>query len=1056
MNVEFSGMRPSTKTTLGYIAAMLLFLGVLFAMRMAWTAIFPVSAHPKPVQGILDLRGIDLEKLTAIPLDGEWQLYPGELVSRLQSQPPQDGWRTVRIPGNWKTAQAEASAASPYGYGTYRLLILVEPLKHPVSLWVQNIQAASEIEINGQASGGSGTVAALAEDYRPENISYAVSYSGEGVQELELLIRVANFDEPLAGGMVRSIQFGSQAAVDHIRWYSIGFQLLIFVILLLHGLYIWIIYLFNPINRKERSLYTTGLLMLAVGFAVLIGHDNLLLIWLPFNYTWTIKLRLIFLLWQNLFLLRIYRHFASAPPDNVWLRLYTALLAAITVALMATPVSWVNVLSGSGAFLAVYGVSFGWFLYTIGTMIARKRDDPDLIYLLLTAAGIVSNLSWSIAESNADVTIVYYPIDLMIALVGFSTYWFKKYIRHSNANVRLNAQLLEADKRKDQFLTNTSHELRTPLHGIINIAQSVAAKEKDRLDAGSLKDIELLVTVGRHMSHMVNDLLDAARLREQRIVLQRESARLQAIVPGVIGMLRFIKEGKPIQLRADIPASLPPVFADEKRLVQVLYNLLHNALKYTEEGSVTVHAETQGGRAFIRVADTGVGMDEETRARVFLPYEQGNHGINDGRGIGLGLSICKQLVELHGGELSVASEPGKGSVFRFDLPLADAPSLAQAAGPRELAPSGGEANELPLEWTEPVAANGEAAAAAQLATTPPLLQDRTVHILAVDDNPVNLSVLTRILAAESYAVTTAGSGREALELLAARQWDLLIVDVMMPHMSGYELTQRVRETYAVSELPVLLLTARSQPADIYAGFLSGASDYVAKPVDALELRYRIRALTALKMSVDQRLRMEAAYLQAQIHPHFLFNTLNSIMALSEIDTEQMRRLGNAFASYLRIGFDFLNTGELVDLSRELELAEMYLYIEKARFGERLAIVWEIDPVASLRLPPLTIQPLVENAVKHGLMSLRQGGTLTIRVRRQERGIGIEVCDNGKGMEQEQADRLLSHPVSGGGGIGLANTNRRLTQHYGRGLSIRSAPHEGTVVSFFIPDRPQEQ
>ncbi|MBO9607323.1 MAG: response regulator [Paenibacillaceae bacterium] len=1052
-------MRPSTKTTLGYIAAMLLFLGILFAMRMAWTAIFPVSAHPKPVQGILDLRGIDLEKLTAIPLDGEWQLYPGELVSRLQAQPPQDGWRTVRVPGNWKTAQAEASAASPYGYGTYRLRILVEPLKHPVSLWVQNIQAASEIEINGQASGGSGTVAALTEDYRPENISYAVSYSGEGVQELELLIRVANFDEPLAGGIVRSIQFGSQAAVDHIRWYSIGFQLLIFVILLLHGLYICIIYLFNPINRKERAQYTTGLLVLSVGFAVLIGHDNLLLIWLPFNYTWTIKLRLIILLWQNVFLLRVFRQFASAPSGNMRLRLYTILLAAITAALLAAPVSWVNVLSGSGAFLAVYGVSFVWFIYTVGTMIARKRDDPDLIYLLLTAAAIISNLSWSIAETNAGVTIVYYPIDLMIALVGFSTYWFKKYIRHSNANVRLNAQLLEADERKDQFLTNTSHELRTPLHGIINIAQSVAAKEKDNLDAGSLKDMELLVTVSRHMSHMVNDLLDAARLREQRIVLQREPARLQAIVPGVIGMLRFIKEGKPIQLRADIATALPPVFADEKRLVQILYNLLHNALKYTEEGSVTVHAETRGGRAVIRVADTGVGMDEETRARVFLPYEQGNHGINDGRGIGLGLSICKQLVELHGGELSVASEPGKGSVFRFDLPLADAALRAQAAAPQAAALFDGETNELPVEWTgsgAAGAADGEAAAAAQLPPALPLLQDRTVHILAVDDNPVNLSVLTRILAAEPYAVTTAGSGREALELLAARQWDLLIVDVMMPHMSGYELTQRVRETYAVSELPVLLLTARSQPADIYAGFLSGASDYVAKPVDALELRYRIRALTALKMSVDQRLRMEAAYLQAQIHPHFLFNTLNSIMALSEIDTEQMRRLGNAFASYLRIGFDFLNTGELVDLSRELELAETYLYIEKARFGERLAIVWEIDPVASLRLPPLTIQPLVENAVKHGLMSLRQGGTLTIRVRRQERGIGIEVSDNGKGMEQEQADRLLSHPVSGGGGIGLANTNRRLTQHYGRGLSIRSAPQEGTVVSFFIPDRPQEQ
>lgn len=832
-------MRYSTKTTLGYIAAMLIFLGVLLALRLAWTGIFPVSAHPKPIGGILDMRGIDLEKLSAIPLDGEWQLYPSELVSRQREQPPQDGWRTVRVPGSWKAAQAEAGTASPYGYGTYRLRILVDPLEHPVAFWVHGIQAASAIEINGQASGGSGTVAAKEEEYEPENVSYAVSYAAEGVSELEVLIRVANFDDPLAGGILRSIRFGSQHAVDHIRWYSIGFQLAIFVILLLHGLYACLLYLFN---RKEKALFTTGLLMLSVGVAVLIGHDNLLLIWLPFNYTWTIKLRLIFLLWQNVFLLQLFRKFASAPPGHVWLRIYTGLLAAVTAILLAAPVSWAHVFFGSGAFLAAYGLTFVWFLYTVGTMIARKRDDPDLVCLLLTAAGIVSNLSWSIAESNADVTIVYYPVDLMVALIGSSAYWFKKYSRHSNANARL--------------------------------------------------------------------------------------------IDG----------------------------------------------------------------------------------------------------------------------LSFTSEPGKGSVFRFDLPLADAARRASATGPLAAeSPGGGETNELPVEWAEPGAADGEAAAAAQLPPLPPLLQDRPIHILAVADNPVNLSVLTRILAAEPYAVTVAGSGQEALELLAARKWDLLIVDVMMPHMSGYELTQRVRETYAVSELPVLLLTARSQPADIYAGFLSGASDYLAKPVDALELRYRVRALTALKQSVDQRLRMEAAYLQAQIHPHFLFNTLNSIMALSEIDTEQMRRLGHAFASYLRIGFDFLNTGELVDLSRELELAQAYLYIEKARFGDRLAVVWEIDTTASLRLPPLTIQPLVENAVKHGLMSRRQGGTLTILVKRRERGTYIEVRDDGKGMEQEQADRLLGLTMNGGG-IGLANTNRRLTQWYGRGLSIRSAPHEGTAVSFVIPDR----
>ena len=220
----------------------------------------------------------------------------------------------------------------------------------------------------------------------------------------------------------------------------------------------------------------------------------------------------------------------------------------------------------------------------------------------------------------------------------------------------------------------------------------------------------------------------------------------------------------------------------------------------------------------------------------------------------------------------------------------------------------------------------------------------------------------------------------------------------------------------------------------------------------MELAYRIWSLTTLKRSVNERLRMEAAYLQAQIHPHFLFNTLNSIMALSEMDIERMRNLAGAFASYLRISFDFLSAGKLVSLSHELELVRAYLYIEQERFEERLSIRWEIDPDINLFLPPLTIQPLVENAVTHGVLRQAKGGTVRIRITRQVHATLIEVKDDGIGMEEEMVLHLLDPAWKHKRGIGLFNTNRRLTQLYGKGLSIHSKPGEGTSVSFVIPDR----
>ncbi|WP_339204352.1 ATP-binding protein [Paenibacillus sp. FSL K6-3182] len=1038
------------KITFKYVAIILLFLSVLLALRWTWSELFSTAEHPRAVNGVLDMRGWDFNNSATIPLDGQWEFYPAKLIHQQDVQTLQNQFRYIQVPGDWDSVLTKEADIS-IGYGTYRLRILIDPLEQPVAFWLQNIQASSGVELNGLVENDFGKPADNAEEYTPKKLSYTASYFVKGTKELELLIRVANYDDAYSGGILHSIQFGSQAAIDFVRWYSIGFQLVIFVVLLLHGLYATILFLFNP---KEKSLLIVGLLTLATGITIVVGHDNLLLLWLPINYTWALKLRLLSLLWHSFFIFLLFRRLSSAPPKNRWLRVFTAALIFYSLFLIVASAQLVNGSVALKIFSFFYLLPFAWFVYITGTMVFRKQtDNNDVVFLLLSAAGVMSSFLWSLINSNSQVSVVYYPIDIIAAIIGFSTYWLKQFFRNSKENKELNEQLKKADKLKDQFLANTSHELRTPLHGIMNIAQTVVTKEKGQMNTKSVNDMELLIRISRRMSHMLGDLLDVARLKEHGIVLQQEPLQIQSIVPGIVSMLKFMIEGKPIQLHVNIAESMPWVMADEKRLVQILYNLLHNALKYTEEGSITISAEIQNGNAVIHVSDTGVGMNKETQARVFLPYEQGIYGINDGRGIGLGLSICKQLVELHGGVLSVRSALGKGSVFSFQLPLANMSSLpsAQPLLPIRHIAEGTEESHGGLIF--PDIAIDEIAISS---INPPFLNDGKMNILAVDDDPVNLNVLVGILSSEPYNITTANSAREALVLLGSGQWDLLVADVMMPQMSGYELTKKVREQYSVSELPILLLTARSQPADIYTGFSSGANDYVTKPVDALELKYRIRALTMLKQSINERLRLEAAYLQAQIHPHFLFNTLNSLMALSDIDTDKMRNLGDSFVSFLRISFDFLNTGELVELSHELELVEAYLYIEKERFEDRLTVVWEVDANISLLIPPLSIQPLVENAIKHGLLSQNNGGTLHIRINRQDSFIRVEVIDNGIGMNEEQVIQLLSPTMKGKGGIGIANTNRRLTQMYGQGLSIISKPKEGTTVSFVIPNNRNQQ
>ncbi|MCM3493784.1 ATP-binding protein [Paenibacillus lactis] len=1046
-------MRKWNETALKYSAIIIIFLAFLFGLRWAWSEMFSTSHDPRAVNGVLDLRGVDLNSSSPFYLDGEWQFYPFQFRSRADVE--ETPFRSVQVPGDWSSALHEDGNGPSYGYGTYRLRILTDPLEEPVAIWIKGIETVSRVEMNGLAEPEFGKLAADKNNYIAKSASYTATYSEEGATKIDLLIQVANFDEPHNGGIVRSIRFGSAASIDYVRWYSIGFQLVTFMVLLLHGLYAGILFAFN---RQEPALLMTGLLTLTAGIAILAGNDYILLLWLPIDYAGGVKVRLIALLWQNLLMLLLFRRFLSPVSGRTWLRAFTAGLILFTGFLVVSPASWVHSVMEFKLFAFFYLIPLAWLVHLVGTMIFRRQTDQDIVFLLLTAAGIITNQLWTLAESGKEITTVYYPVDIIAAIIGFSTYWFKKYIRNAKENAKLNIQLQKADKLKDEFLANTSHELRTPLHGIMNIAQSVVSKEQENMNKGSVEDMKLLITISRRMSHLLEDLLDITRLKDHRITLAPEPLRIQSVVPGVFAMLQFMVEGKPVRLRMEIAESMPPVMADEKRLVQILYNLVHNALKYTEQGSVTVSASVRNGQAEIQVSDTGIGMSTEALERIFLPYEQGSHGVHDGRGFGLGLSICKQLVELHGGAISVSSEPGAGSVFSFNLPLAE----AGASEARLSKPSGEMAASTGHEASEATETSGAEPASLPSAdrgiheplpppVDPSLGNDGKASILAVDDDPVNLKVLLGILSSEPYHITTAGSGLEVLELLGMRTWDLLIADVMMPQMSGYELTQRVREHYSVAELPILLLTARSQPEDIYTGFASGANDYMTKPVDATELKYRIRALIMLRQSVRERLRIEAAYLQAQIQPHFLFNTLNSIMALSEIDTKKMQHLAGAFASFLRISFDFLNTGELVDITYELELVKAYLYIEQERFRERLAAVWEVDPGIQLRLPPLSIQPLVENAVKHGILRRHQGGMVRVRIKRQTEGVLIEVIDNGRGMEADQVAELLSPAGQALRGIGIPNTNRRLIQMYGQGLTIISRPGEGTSVSFVIPE-----
>lgn len=1010
-----------------------LFTIFLTGSRVLWLKLFNNSEQPHAVKGQMDLRSWDFHDGHAITLDGKWEFYPYNWIfseeKRLESK--KDHATYIQVPNGWSSSLQEEEM-SPYGYGTYRLKLLVNPENNiTYSIRVPSVRSASEIYVNGRQLAKSGEIGENAENTVAKNVPYTASFEANGQKEIEIIVQGSNFKDPRGGGIVRSIKLGKEDILARETQWSIAIQQLVAIVFFIHAIYSVILFFVGNMEEK-RLLYFSLLSISIMNYYLLASDDKLLSYWFPINYDWGFKLVHLSMVGIGFTLIQCIKHWMPQHVSKYtrWFSIFCGIGALMAIVLPAR-----YIVTYQDIYIIILGIPL---VITILTVMRKSiKEIRNNIFLLLAILAFGNNCIWDGLLLIFGIKVIMYPFDLIITMACLATLWFKEYARVYSDTKELATKLQKADKLKDEFLANTSHELRNPLHGILNISKAVLEREERVLSGKSVKDLETVLSVGSRMSLMLNDLLDVMSLKENNPKLKFRTVSIHAIVSGVLDMLYVMGDGKQIQLMNQIPENFPKVMADENRVIQIVFNLLHNAVKYTNEGEVKVSGQVRNDMAEIVISDTGIGIDEETIQRIFEPYEQGtlSKAMIEG-GFGLGLSISKRLVELHGGTLRVKSVVGKGSEFTFTLPISDGTddqtNVALLSDVNEVS-----AVVTPTNPFDDQTENHS------------IMEANRPRVLVVDDDPVNLRVIETILSIEKYDLVSVTSGNKALEILMSQEWDLVISDVMMPTMSGYELVRTIRQHFSITELPVLLLTARSQPQDIKNGFLSGANDYVTKPVDALELRSRVKALTDVKQSAQLRLRMEAAWLQAQIQPHFLFNTLNAITTLSEIDIDRTSKLLEALSDFLRESFKFQNIDELVPLEDEVNLVRSYVYIHKERFGERINVTWDLNVSTDVMIPSLTIQPLIENALKHGILPRENGGNIHICIEDFDTYMEISVSDDGTGMDEATMERLLERKLETSTGIGLLNTDLRLKQHYGKGLQIKSKPNQGTTISFVV-------
>lgn len=1002
---------------------MFIILLILTAFRFAWINYHLPPDHTRAEQGIIDLRDTTLDDRKTITLDGEWEFFPNVFLDEQEPYKAHEQRDWITVPENFNKT---AFFSDSLGHGTYRVKVLLQENQQHQQLGIRfnQIDTAAKVYVNGKPVAHTGNPATTKDEHTGQVGPFYGSFATDK-NELDILIHVSNYDNYISGGITKSIQFGTDQAIHRASEQSKSLQLTVSIIFLLHFIYVLVIYYMGK-GKYQQQLFFYGLMLLLTAFTILV--DDEIIIHLPVDYVWSIRILNLLFLFTLCSLITFIKHLFLLHH-----RVYNFLLVffiLLVIAVIMTPFRYFTYVQFPFALFYAIAITY-LFYFTIKRI---NKGDPDNLFILIFIAGYTSNVFWGALINLDIVDIPYYPFDFFIYTFSIAILLIRRHMRIVELNMEQTKQLQKADKVKDEFLADTSHELRNPLHGMINIAQTT-------LDDGNLikKDQEnlmLLIDIGKRMSFTLNDLNAVTQLKEGRVILDKKNVDLHAATTVVISMLEFMKEGKDIALRTNIPPSFPAVYADENRLIQILFNLVHNAIKFTKEGAVIVDAKVEGEMVTIYVKDTGVGIHLDDPKKVFAPYESTNVDYSRLTGVGIGLSVSKKLVELHGGTIGYESSK-EGTTFLFTLPLAQQKDTHQEVH-----------TDIQKGYVETAATQAETNIDS-VGLQDHFLSQTKPTVLIVDDDPINVKIMYQLLA-NHYDIITAFNGQEALHTIEKHQFDLIISDVMMPYMSGYELTKRIRKQFEISELPILLITARNQSEDIHLAFESGANDYLLKPVNAFELKMRAKALTDLKRSVEELLRLEAAWLQAQIHPHFLFNTLNSIAALAEMDTNRMVDLLEAFGNYLRRSFSIANAEPEIPLENELELTRAYIHIEKERFQEKVVVEYDIDDDLDIKVPPLSIQPLVENAVMHGILGKTEGGTVQIQIKELDDHVQVVIKDNGVGMEQDKIDELLDLNYTIEDGVGVKNTNRRLTQLYGKGLVIESTPGSGTTVHFRIP------
>lgn len=744
----------------------------------------------------IDLRNADFSK--SLSLDGTYEFYWDQLLLPGQFDTLTPGY--FPFPSLWNNQFVGDRPLNANGFATYRAIILL-PERSDYTLYVEDVYSAFALYFNGKLIAKNGQVATTPEAYMPKWKPQFVALPNVSDTN-ELVLQIANFDHS-KGGALEGMQIGTSEVMAAEYLAILAYDLILTGSLLTGGLFFLGLYFFG---RRDKAILYFALFCLiysyrVIGFGYYVLHSLV-------DVSWYVTTRIEYL---TLFLATfafgrfVHHTFPLEAKKIIWDILDGICLLFIGLTLLFPVSVYSHLVEPFFGILLIY-IALTFFIYVR----AKINRRPDSTFGLISVGVVFLIFVYNI--------FVYFGLleeNKAVSFWGYVSFFFSQSLilsfRFANSLKQAKEEAEKASQAKTDFLSTISHEIRTPLNAVVGISHFLL-QDKPRKD--QKENLISLKYSAENLTSLINDILDYNKLEFGSIEFEEMTVNLKEVITSIYRGYRVKAQAKGLDLNLEFDESIAiEIITDRTRLNQVLNNLLDNAIKFTKEGHVTLKVKRQGesrDRITIRyeVEDTGIGIPQDKLEQIFERFTQASSSTTrEFGGSGLGLSIIKRLLELQGVAIQVQSKLGEGTTFFFEQEYTRGVA-------RKVAPVSMEDQEQGMVEK---------------------LHGR--QVLLVEDNTMNVVVAKKFLKSWNMKIDLAENGEVAVEKASSNYYDIILMDLQMPVMDGYEATRAIRATK--NNVPIVALTASALVRVQEKVLHYGMNDYITKPFDPEELRKKL-------------------------------------------------------------------------------------------------------------------------------------------------------------------------------------------------------------------------